>query len=830
MRDDTKKKRTKPSKGTRAPFSNTKPRLSKQVTPPSQRKSSFNVNSLFAPEEVPIDLNSNKLTVVMVQLEGPLPSGKTVIAAHGRETFEWQSLQEINKRRAKAEAILDFLHENHPDTNIIIFPEYSLPVNELLPMLREKSNLYNQIIIAGADNIRQRDKKTILNKCPIILPNKGETWVWKRHLSQWETQYVDEPINITNPVMSWEVEGRKYWIAVHICLDFTYITQDPLHDRDDPVIHIVPMCSPENHTFRTYADTTLLEGGGRATFLCNCVGEKWAGASSLFAVTPTGVRLLPAYELTSNKESFVFFELDCNHLILPKRSTKNTRSALSRIHVYNLEPAGDGFEISHAAIKEKEEDEQRAVGVINPYLFQEYGKRMLVTFTNVAQYGAVQVEDVQKQGFECYSILGHYDMMITHLHQDPSDLFFGIREMMGWNPSFGQRTNHTTLEDGDTAKYSYFEVFTYHKVLGIKIGRAHRVAFRDETPTSEELAQILALGKNWDDENILNDTRELFLNKKWIVGSTTKEPGNIDAVMTIYLDHPEELSGPLQMFEDHVLPTLMGNTSITSIYEGTGRKLSIHYILRITGSKDNLFAFIQEVHRLAVEARLMIMTSTSVIVKKWASLDLRKSLLIPVLPPNEEAYRNKHIVSKLLSEEEKVKFISMPREYQLNFIDVYRDFENKLNQLAKHIKLHQAIHDLQRDFIVGLFNENFSILRHPHDELQGYVESYIREETGKAIPDKEFEQIKAGAGIQKGKTKDRLTYAEWLLLSIYCAEQGLIDPTISADLKLLLDTTTHVRNAIKHDEWSKLSTKIFITALSSYFTFLLHLFQGPKAS
>lgn len=94
-----------------------------------------------------------------------------------------------------------------------------------------------------------------------------------------------------------------------------------------------------------------------------------------------------------------------------------------------------------------------------------------------------------------------------------------------------------------------------------------------------------------------------------------------------------------------MLPKLLENSSITSIYEGTGRKLSIHYLLRVTGSKDNLFAFIQEVHQLAVEARLMIMTSTFVIVKKWASLDLENSLLIPVLPPNEEAYRNDHIVS-----------------------------------------------------------------------------------------------------------------------------------------------------------------------------------------
>jgi hypothetical protein len=293
-------------------------------------------------EEIPIGLKDSKLRVVMVQLEGPLPYGKTVIASQGRETFEWQSLQEINKRKAKVSITLDFLHEHHPDTDIVIFPEYSLPVEELLPTLREKAELYNQIIIAGSDNIREKNKRYILNKCPILIPGQPTVWVVKRHLSQWETQYVDEPALASNPVLTWKTRGRKHWLAVHICLDFTYLTQDPLHNQQDPVIYVVPMCSPDNQTFRTYADTALLEDGGRAVILCNCTGERWAGASSLFAVTPAGVRLLPAYELPKNKEGFAFFELDCEHLVLPRRSTKSTRSALSRITHLRTRASGRG--------------------------------------------------------------------------------------------------------------------------------------------------------------------------------------------------------------------------------------------------------------------------------------------------------------------------------------------------------------------------------------------------------------------------------------------------------------------------------------------------------
>lgn len=519
-------------------------------------------------------------------------------------------------------------------------------------------------------------------------------------------------------------------------------------------------------------------------------------------------------------ESFCFFELDCDNLVLPKRSSRTTKSPLSRIHVYNLEPVGDSYQISHAGIRERTE-ESKVVGVINPYIFKEYAKRMLVTFINVAKYGALSEKTVEQQGFECYSVLGHNDMMVTHLHQDPSDLFFGIREMMGWNPSFLDGTEIGSAEDGDSAKYAYFEVFTYHKVLGIKVGPAHRTAFRDGTPTSEQLSSILALGKNWNDVNVLDDERDFLLNKKWILGSTTKEPGNIDAVMTIYLDHPEDLRVPMQIFEDYVLPSLMSNGSVTSIYEGTGRKMAINYLLRITGSKDNLFAFIQDVHRLAISARLMIMTNTFVIVKKWSSLDLEKSLLIPVLPANEETYRNTHIVNKMTLGE-KVKFISLSREAQLTLIEAYREFESKLNALGNRLKLNQQLPDIQRDFIVGLLNEDFSVLRHPHDELQGHVEVWLRETIGALVSDKNFPEIRDAVGIEKNKTKDKLTYAEWLLISIYCSEQSLTEPKLLPIFKDLLDNTTYVRNAIKHDEWSKLAVKPYVTALSAYFAFLLN--------
>jgi hypothetical protein len=161
-------------------------------------------------KQIPVNLSTSLIEIAMVQMDSAFPSGKTVVVSQGRETFEWVSLSEIELRKEKAHLILDFLQTYHPNTKIIVFPEYSLPVQEIRHELQEKANVYDQIIIAGADNIRQANGQ-ILNQCPVIIPHKKEpVWITKRRLSQWETGKVDEPDIGANPVFNWQVQDNKY--------------------------------------------------------------------------------------------------------------------------------------------------------------------------------------------------------------------------------------------------------------------------------------------------------------------------------------------------------------------------------------------------------------------------------------------------------------------------------------------------------------------------------------------------------------------------------------------------------------------------------------------
>src|SRR5436305_14816224 len=103
----------------------------------------MNVPIPNAQEEIQVPLTDSRLVIAMAQIEGPLPAGKHLAFVEGRETYFWKSREDVNLRIKKAESILDFLHAAHPQVNIVLFPEYSLPVLLLLERLQQKADDYN---------------------------------------------------------------------------------------------------------------------------------------------------------------------------------------------------------------------------------------------------------------------------------------------------------------------------------------------------------------------------------------------------------------------------------------------------------------------------------------------------------------------------------------------------------------------------------------------------------------------------------------------------------------------------------------------------------------
>jgi len=769
----------------------------------------------FRLQEVQIQKSGTPLHVAFAQIRSPLPSGKTAVALHGRESFEWTSLEEQEARISKACQILDFIADRHPYTDIVIFPEYSIPVEAAIPRLKPLADRYELVVVPGADNVRESDTGLILNKSPILVPGLSEVvWSVKRRISPMEVGYVDEPSSVSNPILYWDVEGGRYYVSISICMDFTLSVRDRLPDEDRPVIHLVPMCSRDMLTFRTYADTLLGEQGGRAVFLCNAVGQGAAGASSVFALTIGGARLIPAVQMSEVDEELAIVCLDCAQLHLPKRTALTTKPPIREVHRYGIRTSTSGIAIEREApVKQR----PRSRAVVNPYLFNVAGKKLGVMFVGVDEYGKVLTTNVDSRGFEAYSVLGPSDMMITHLHQDVDDMIYDISEAIPWRLPTGER-NQPPLDPSLATRFPHFAVTGYHKVLGATITAADRAAFDEMQPTYEEMESILRLGSDWNTAGIARTLKAQFLDNRWILGETTAEPGEIDAVMTLYLDHSDGIARMLQTFDDHVLPELQDLSEVTSIFSGTGQRMQIHYLLRITSSVDALFTLIERIHTLATKHRLMLATHTYVIVKKWSHLSL-ETVLLPELPHSDTVYRNRVFLDKLKGTSG-TRFASMPENYQVQAISRHKEISTCLRALRSRDWFKELADDFDRHLVSGLADEEFSLLKLPHEVLQGRTERVLSDLAVDPLEEEAFEALKKAAGILAQKSKTQLSYTDKVKLAIEAARQHLIAPSLLPDFQTLYESTIQVRNALSHDDFERVTGGEFVQAMCTYCRFL----------
>ena len=782
-------------------------------------------------KEFKLDLDKSNLVIAMAQLEGPIPRGKRKVVINGRESYEWTSLDETSARLQKAYSILKFLNTFPKKVDLVVFPEYSLPLedDEAIVTLQGLSTEYNQVIVAGADTIRQPNSSLILNQSAIFIPAEEEPiWVTKRQLSRWETGYVDSPEQVSVPVFTWE-EGRDhYWMRVYICSEFPLVVQEiptsgsepDLGMNRGPGLLIVPMCSPEVHSFRTYADLLLRREEGTATILCNCIGETGAvGFSSVITVLPDGRSLQPALELRDNAEAVAVFELDLKGLAPHKKSRIGERGAVGNRYLYDVQTMPDGF-----GLVAQEPDSETSVeiekGVINPAIFDLFGKKMRVSFLSVHNYAETQ-KRVKDLGFEVLAVLGQHDLIVTHIHEASYDMVIDIKQAIDLR-SYIQSPHHESLP--------YFQVYDYYKVLGVPIGPEEQTVFEGfrALPTEDELVQILTLGNNWNDESVSAEVREVFLNKKWILACTTRKPADINAIMTIYIHQAtgSDLTERIELFKENVLPIIIRKTVVTSVYSGIGRNMEAHFVLRLTTDPKSLFTLINEIYQVSLEARVLISTMTYVVIEKLSTLSLRDACLLTVLPSGLKIYRDNHFLP-LLTEENKKRARYMPQETQTSILGHFKKLEAAINFLGEPDWLERFRENIMKKFATGLLLNDFVILRDPHDILHGRVEDALLAVASESISDEQLDDWRAELNIKPGKTMLKMTMYERIALINRGVEEGQISPEIADDLSMLAHTVS-VRNALAHNRKEELNNDRYVAAVAIYCRFLSTSDTGEK--
>lgn len=713
------------------------------------------------------------------------------------------------------------MHHHHNNVNIVVFPEYSFPAEEALERFQQKANSYGQIIVAGADTFFHRDDNKFYNQSPIIVPNEKEPfWLTKRFLAQWEQGYVDEPDNVSIPILTWKAGRRKYRLRACICIDYLRLIEEPESYKKGPQVFVVPMCSPHMLTFRTYADALLRTEGGTATILCNCVGGNAAGQSAVIAVVPGGQPLQPALELTNSKEQVGVFEIDCNSLSPPKKTPVRKKWPVGKRYKYLLNTSPEATTL---VVSDIEESAGESRGVINPAILDLFNKKMRIAFLRVEKLPGL-VEKLKDQDFEVLGLLGRDDLMVTHINSDLYEMIYDVdkviplkKPLIRTTPESTKAINHTVTET-----FRHFAVDVFYKVLGVPIGPEERTTFdalENPVPSPDDLNEILALGKNWEEETITEDTRKRFLERKWILSTSRKGEERIDAIMTIFLDFAgADIAEPFELFEAQVLPELIARSEITSVYGGGGRRLPVDYILRITGSASSVFDLVTDLHHLADEARIVINTSTYIVMKKFAGVSFENACLLPVLPGEEQHYRDRRFLPRL-SEEDRLRFIYYPKNKQRKLLQQYKDVEVAISLLHGCSWIRNRVAEMERNVAAALVHLDFSSLKQPHDTLQAKVENFLKETIAAQITEEAFEKWREALNIPKGKTKDGLTYGEEIKLVTRGIQEGKIDSYLSEHVKSL-PPTVKTRNAFAHAEWDKLTIETCVEALVTYCAFL----------
>jgi hypothetical protein len=627
---------------------------------------------------------------------------------------------------------------------------------------------------------------------------------------------VDEPEEVVEPRLTWKAGGRSYWISTHINEDFRLATE--VFKRGTGIF-LVPIYSPEVMSFLGWAEHLLRLPGGTATVLCNCVGMGAKGQSGVVALNPDGKPFQAAFELSTTKEQVSVFEIDLQHLSPPKRISKERAYPLGRMLLYDVQVLPDSVQLRQVP---KRDDNFRRRGVINPAIFDLLGKKMRIAFLKVLHYAELD-ERVKGKEYEVLAILGKEDVMVTHLAAERYDMIYDVTQAITWIGIKGNTVTPQSPLEIDEDNFPHFRVDVYYKVLGVNVTEKDRRVFTTQGnpfPNLREIENIFKLGQNWEDTDVTDEDRTRFRKLRWILDTTENAPGQINAVMTIRLQHARS-EGKLQLlttFEEKVLPALMDDPQIKSLYRGTSPGMGIDYVARLSSGIGEISNLQYQLHSLAQKVRMLIDIQTYIIHRTLATLSLPKAILITPLPGDLKRYRNQRI-NPHLSTQERVRLIYQSEKEQQDFANQLRPVDEALEEIG-YLELEEdAKAILLRRLTRGLFNKNFNYLKDVHDPLYTRVERLLTDFVEAGISNAEFAQLKAKEKIQSQKEKSQLYYTERVRIVARHFEEIGEYPEALTTVKAL-NSTAKVRNAFAHSDWTRLSIKETVDALVEYCRFI----------
>jgi hypothetical protein len=429
------------------------------------------------------------------------------------------------------------------------------------------------------------------------------------------------------------------------------------------------------------------------------------------------------------------------------------------------------------------------------------------------------VGKLKNQDFEVLAILGQHDILITHLHENRYDMIYDIKKVLNWRmnvDTMGNPESDLIREMYD--KFPFFRVDVYFKVLGAEIPR-HHSKLENRMPSLEERMKIIKLGSDWHDEQVTDEDRATFLERRWILKATDKRPGDINAIMTVSLEHLSPEMGDKQaLFEDEVIPEITKKDIVTSAYRGRSQILTFSYVFRIWAGLKELYNLIEEIHRRASQIRVAVNTNTYIVLKQLSTLSLENAVLSPSLSAEDTAYKNMNITPKL-HDESNGRLKSLSKDVQSEFINRCRIVQEAMMELENTEWLRRRYDEIERKLVEGLLSPDFELLKEVHVFFHDKVETNLKEFIDDEVPDTEFQKLKAALGVPSQKAKRQLYYQERIKIVAEHLRSGNQE---AAKMKSLADLnkTTVLRNALTHANYETVSLADYTNTIAIYCEFL----------
>jgi predicted amidohydrolase len=776
------------------------------VTPRQRHHDRQRLHKVQAP------FNSSTLRVAAVQIDGPLPNGKQVAFIKGRQRLVWTTKLEVDRRLNKAAKAIRGLGARHPDLDLVVLPEYAVPLEAAAPYFQRLSKELNIVIVGGGDVCAQADGEEY-NQAFIFAPDRTEPLrITKTSPSKWETGLVDFPETTDNPVLSWSVNGKDYWLSVFVCLDVV-LAKETIVELPGAGIVVVPMCSPQFPPLGAYVDSLLRdEAEGTAVLVVNCIGD-FAGLSALYAVTRLGEAATPVLQLSPSAEGVFVAEVFLDNLSPKRITTPGVGDSVGAKWQYDLTTSSDDVLLTAATTGPSEAGDR---GVLNPAIFDINGQRLRLALLTVDDLESL-VEKAKDVPFEVRVISGQHDLLISHLNDSVHSLFFDARQFP---------LKRLSDDDGEQ-RIPYVEVETFFKFHGIKVSDRDRNVFvRQSVPDENELQDLLKLSTNWNDSAVALPRREKYIENRWMLGTSSVQASEIYAVMLIDLNYTGPgVSEPQVRFVHDVLPALVDVQHVVNLYQVTGHSIGAHFVLEMTGSRDDLYDIVDTVYKLAKKQRTLVRTTTCVIVKHLSNLDLVRACASEALPPSDSFYWYSSIVP-VLDEADRKRARETASEHQRDCVTALRGLGAALDILSARGRTSEEINDLRKSLVTGIVLSDLQALRRVHDALQLETENRLRGIIDSILGSPRTQDILT---LPQGKTAVNMTYGERIRLLSQLntkPESPQLDAVRSRVQKLT--NTTVPRNAYVHGRLEELTAQIVTEALQSHVAFLVAEEDQPR--